>query len=150
MAGHAVSLLTALVAWVNGESWTETFTAERVWIVDHPLTELTDLRVEVTAGPLNVTEIGRLDDHWTVHADIVLMQKINPDTNTPIDDLVDQFEAITTALRNKTLADGAGNNWKCRSRAPLIPEKAAIAPSLLKEWRSFLAVLRTEWLKVSA
>lgn len=149
MAGHAVSLLTALTTWLNAQVWTQSFTAARVWVVDHALTELTSLVVEVTAGPLSVEPIGRADDQWIVNADIVLAKKINPNTNTPIDDLSDQFEEIVTALRGRQITDAAGNNWACRSRAPLAPEKAAISPELLKEWRSFLAVLRTEWMKVS-
>jgi len=134
----------AVVADLNGGSWSQSFTAVRLWLVQFDLADLATLRVAVTPGPSQWQPMGRGRDLATHATDVILQKKIDPTTNAAADALVALLLELTDHYRGKILAAGA-RSICCLERNYIPGNSAAVDPAHLDNPHVFNGVLRLTW-----
>ncbi len=144
MSSRIADLGDAIVASLNGGTFSQDFTAARKWIVKWSLAELSTLRVTVVPGPSKFELVDRGEDDQEHQVDIAVQKKIDPDTNTNVDELVEQVEEIIEHCRKLSLTAGSANVL-CTKRETISPDLAVVDPQMLKDKRTFTGVIRTTW-----
>lgn len=129
---------------LNGTSFSQSFTAARKWRASYPVTALKSLVVVVLPGPASFENLDRRRDDTQYATDVVLLQKVNPDSNAEVDALVELMEEIKDHYRAKGLTAGSRAVF-CRGREFVSPGEALVDDGLLKDSRTFVGVVRLTW-----
>ena len=125
-------LADLLVAALNAETFSESFTAERRAIPRFNLEELKDLTVTVVPRTLETTMLTRKHDMHQIALDIAVQKKVESDDNDELDSLLNLVQEIADAV-NRT--DLGGAKWIKTENDPIY------APDHLHEKRVFTSVL---------
>jgi len=84
---------------LNGESFSQGFTAIRAYRPVFTLKEMRTLRVTVITPSVEQTVISRVGSADTISVDILIQKKITSTSNTNVDTMVDLVEEISAYLR---------------------------------------------------
>lgn len=122
------------------------FAPVRRWAVSWKLPELAVLRVAVVPGPLTQETMTRSADRIARGVDIVIQQRIAPETLAEGDALVELVEQFFEFFRAKEVTTASERKAVCTGRQMLDPQKSVIDPRLLEDLRTMTLVIRTDWL----
>jgi hypothetical protein len=141
---RAGQIADAVVTELNAQSFSQEFTSVRKYRVKYALTALQSLKVAVSPGPASFELLDRRRDDTQYATDVVFLKKIDPDSNTAVDALVELMEEIKDHFRAKGLTAGSTAIF-CRSREFINPGDSLVDESLLKDSRTFVGVVRLQW-----
>lgn len=130
-----VAIADAVVAELNAGTFSESFTAERLF---QPVFELTDLQVlHVSVVPRSVKSQGatRGASFFDCAVDIGVQKKLGAEDEADIESLLDLVEAISDYLRSRPLQAWPRAAWVKSENAPVY------APEHLEQLRQFTSVL---------
>ena len=144
MSCLSADIADAIVSELNGETFSQTFTAVRKWIAKWTLSQLATLRVSVVPGPTTYEPMDRRRDDERHQVDIAIQQKIDPSSNTAIDALVTLLEEFVTHFRSRELTAGSVT-IKCIGRQLVPGSEVAVAREHIEDFRCFTGILRTTW-----
>ena len=130
-----IALADAIVASLNGATFSMTFQAERGY---RPVVELPALQaVKVTVIPksLAISAATRTDGFYDCSIDIGVQRKVNPDEPAELDALMKLVEEIGDHLRGHRLDGFTAAVWLALENEPVF------APEHLEQHRQFTSVL---------
>ena len=134
----------ALTADLNGGSFSQSFTAVRVWLVKFTLVQLAELKVSVVPGQVTWNPMDRRRDDVRYAIDIAVQKRVDPAKNAQIDPLAALVQEIAGHCRGLQLT-AAGGKVTCVERSTIPGAEAMVAKEHLEDFRAFLGVLRTVW-----
>jgi len=155
-AAYAAGLADALVSGLNGETFSQSFTAARKWYVKPQLEDLSSLAVYVIPVGWSEQPVGRARAAITRVVDVVVLKQADPTSNTAVDPLAYLLDEMFTYLVRRSLADTDSRIWVCGANQgetgarPINPEDAALDPELFRNTRLFAGVIRTTWVCTTA
>ena len=120
---------------LNGETFSQEFTAERHY---QPLFELPDMKtLHVTVVPkgVEVTPAGRSNNHYDYQVDVAVQKKFGKGDAAELDPLVGLVEEIADFFRLRRLTAYPTAVWR-RTEHPTV-----YAPEHMDELRQFTSVL---------
>ena len=140
----SAQIADALKASLNGASFSQPFTAERVWLVKFTLVQLAELKVSVVPGQVTWQPMDRRRDDVRHAIDIAVQKRVDPSNNAQVDPLAALVQQIAHHCRALQLTAGAGK-VTCVERSTIPGAEAMVAKEHLEDLRAFLGVLRTVW-----
>jgi len=99
-----VAIADAVVAELNGGSFSQSFTAERNYLPLYDLKQLKTLRVTVVPSGTAIETKARKTAQHDVEIDVAVQQKLAATDNTELDPLLALVEEIADHFRFKRLA----------------------------------------------
>jgi len=102
----------AVVAELNGQSFSLPFTAQRHYQPRYELKDLKTLHVTVIPNGLTTGTLGRGGQQREVAIDIAVQKKLNKETNTDLDPLLTLAEEIAESFQPKRLTAYPSAIWK--------------------------------------
>lgn len=125
----------AVVAELNGQSFTLPFTAQRHYQARYELSDLKTLHVTVIPNGLTTGNLGRGGTQREVAIDIAVQQKLSKETNADIDPLSSLAEEIAESFQAKRLANSPNAIWVKTEH------RAIYATEHLQQYRQFTSVM---------
>lgn len=101
----------AVVAELNGQSFSLPFTAQRHYQPRYELSDLKTLHVTVIPNGLTTGNLGRGGTQREVAIDIAVQQKLSNETNTGLDPLLALAEEIAESFQPKRLTAYPNAIW---------------------------------------
>jgi len=144
MSCQAGQIADAVTVELGCTTFGQGFTPVRKYRANYQVTALKILKVVVVPGPASFDPLDRQRDDTQYATDVVLLKKINPDSNTEVDPLVELMEEIKDHFRAKGLTAG-GVGIFCRTREFVSPGDSLVDEALLKDSRTFVGVVRLQW-----
>jgi len=144
MSCQAGEIADAVTAELDGTTFSSGFTPTRKWRANYQVTALKAPKVVVLPGPASFEVLDRRRDDTQYATDVVLLQKVNPDSNVAVDGLVALMEEIKDHFRVKSLTAGS-TPIVCQSREFTSPGDALIDDAILRDGRTFVGVVRLRW-----
>ena len=95
---RATTLADAIVSGLNGETFTQSFTAKRSFVALYKLRNLKTLKVEVIIAETETTPISRSTAGEMITINIVFQKLIDISDNTDIDELMDLLDEVNEYL----------------------------------------------------
>jgi hypothetical protein len=123
----------AVVAELNGHTFSQTFTAERSWRPLKALEELSDLTVIVVPKAWSQERLDRSSMQRDVDIDVAVLKKLAAGDNSEVDGLMALVEEIADFLRGRNLSGVPGARWIKVACDPIY------SPSHFDEQRLFLS-----------
>lgn len=102
----------AVVAELNGQSFSLPFTAQRHYQPHYELQDLKSLHVTVIPNGLTKANLGRGVQQRDVAIDIAVQQKLSNETNSDLDPLLALAEEIAESFQSKRLTAYPQAIWK--------------------------------------
>lgn len=99
-----VEIAEAVVAELNGATFSQQFTADRNYLPVYELEHLKDLRVTVVPKGITIQSAGRNSNQHDVEIDVAVQQKLANTTAAEIDPLLALVEEIADHFRFRRLA----------------------------------------------
>ncbi|MGO8691637.1 MAG: hypothetical protein ACLQLG_18615 [Thermoguttaceae bacterium] len=148
-----VPLADAVTSLLNSGSFSEKFTATRIYDPLRPLETLETLRVDVVIGDRKCAPFDRSRQKEEPRIDVCIRQVVNAPAGSAaetaiLDGLVGLMEEIDTmfsAPANRTLPPG-GNGWARWQNSDLV---VPFMPKKLRDDRLFYSLLRLNYLVVT-
>jgi len=140
----ATDLGDAIVADLNGASFSQSFTAARRWLARWKVEELATLHVTVLPASALYETLSRSQDEEQHEIDIAIQKHIEVADNAQIDAMIALMEELVAHYRAKTLAIGA-HQFQCLRRRFLPGAEVGYLREHLDELHVFTGVLRTSW-----
>jgi hypothetical protein len=129
-----IDIADAVVAALNGATFTQTFTAVRAYVPVYELTDLGTLRVTVVPRELSLVPLTRNADTGEYLIDVAVQKVLGRD-NADIDPFMTLAEDITDLFRGSTLATYTDAKCTAVANAPIYD------PGHLDERRVFTSVV---------
>jgi len=98
-----VDVADAVVASLNGASFSQPVSAERKYVPAVDLAELVDLHVTVVPRAVSITTATRDSSYFDCTVDVGIQKKVNPDDVAELDALVNLTQEIVDHLRMRRL-----------------------------------------------
>jgi len=133
-----VTIADAVTDRLNAGSFSQPFTAERLYQPTFDLADLATLRVSVVPRSLTITGASRRMSQYEAQIDIGIQRRLTADPaddESEIDDLMGLVEEIADHLRFERLAGAPEAVWVGVAQEPLV------ATEHLEEHRQFTSVL---------
>ena len=125
----------AVAAEINAGSFSQSLTAERLYLPVFDLKEMQDLRVTVVPKSLLTLPGGRAHNQHDYAIDVAVQKKLQAADNAEIDDLMTLVDEIADHLRFKRLSSYPNAIWLKTENQPVY------APEHLHELRQFTSIL---------
>ena len=125
----------AVVAELNGQSFSLPFTAQRHYQPRYELADLKTLHVTVIPNGITTAILGRSGTQRDVAIDIAVQQKLTKETNANLDPLLGLAEEIADSLQAKRLTSFQQAIWKQTDF------RAIYAAEHLHQYRQFTSVM---------
>jgi len=136
----ALDIADAIVAELNGQSFSEPLTVTRRVLPKHELAELKPLIVTVVPKSVAIANITRQSSSYEVAIDIGIQQKIGKDTDTEVTRLSGIVTEIVTFLNRKQLSGFSAARFKTIVNEPVY------APEHLSEKRLFTSIVTVTYI----
>ncbi len=130
-----VAVADAVVAGLNAGSFGQPFTATRKYQPAFELAEMQTLHVTVVPKSVSISAAARDSSFFDCAIDIGVQKKVNPDTPSEIDALMNLAEEIADHLRMRRLETLPEAAWLSITNEPVF------APEHLDQLRQFTSVL---------
>ncbi|XZE55913.1 hypothetical protein SH139x_001962 [Planctomycetaceae bacterium SH139] len=98
-----IQIAESVTAQLNSASFSQTFTAKRLYVPNFDLEELSELHVSVVPRDVLLSALDRLTNRYNVRIDIAVQQKFESGANAEIDPLLNLIEEISDLFRLKRL-----------------------------------------------
>ena len=131
----SIDIADAVVASLNLGTFSQSFTANRLYRPVFELKDLKTLTVSVVPKALSADSASRTEDAFTVDVDIAVQKKVDQLAASELDGLMDLVEEIVDHLRHGTLADKPDARWTGIANDPIF------APEHLEQQRVFTSIL---------
>ncbi|MCC6907186.1 MAG: hypothetical protein IT430_04525 [Phycisphaerales bacterium] len=133
MGSTVLTIADAVVASLNGASFSMPFTAQRLLVPSLGLEDLANLHVTVVPRTVTRTASGRRDSWLDCTIDVGVQKKVASDPDA--DALIALVEEITEHLSHQRLAGAPEAAWMGTTTDPLI------SPEHLDQQRAFTSVV---------
>ncbi len=130
-----VEVADAMVASLNGASFSQPFTAVRSYLPAVELAELKDLHVTVIPKSEAITVATRESDYFEPVIDVGIQKKVDPNDAAQMDAMCDLVQEIIDHLRHRRLEAMPDAAWLSIEHEPVF------APEHLDQERVFTSVL---------
>ena len=130
-----VDIADAVVAELNGGTFSQTLEVVRLYRPQFDLAEMKDLHVTVVPKGVEAATVSRSVVQYDVSVDVAVQKKLETETNDEIDPLVNLVEEIATFFRLRRLAEYPNASWLGTTNEPVY------SPGHLEELRQFTSVL---------
>ncbi|WP_417848818.1 hypothetical protein [Thalassoglobus sp.] len=125
----------AVIAELNGTTFSQPFTAVRSYLPRSELAELKALKVTVVPSGLSVVTASRGQTQQDVAIDVAVQQKLTGEDNTDLDPLLALAEEIAAHFRGKRLTSFPHAIWVKTEF------KTIYAPDHIDQLRTFTSVV---------
>jgi hypothetical protein len=130
-----VNVADAVVASLNGGSFSQPVTAERKYVPAVDLADLADLHVTVVPRAVSITTATRDSSYFDCTVDVGIQKKVNPDDLAELDALVNLTQEVVDHLRMRRLESMPYAAWMSIANDPVF------APEHLDQERAFTSVV---------
>ncbi len=134
MSANIVAIADAVTAELNGHSFSQPFTAQRLYLPVFDLQSMSELKVTVVPRGISSSSLDRSRDSFEYQIDVAVQKKTATDVPT-IDTLMLLVEEIGDHFRSNPLSSYPGARCTNVENAPVY------APDHLQELRQFTSVL---------
>ena len=134
MPANIVAISDAITAELNGNSFSQPFTAQRLYLPIYDLKTMSDLKVSVVPKGLNTSSLDRTRDNFDYQIDVGIQKKTKNEIAT-IDALILLVEEISDYFRANPLASYPG------ARFISIENSQIYAPDHLETMMQFTSVV---------
>ena len=135
MTARITDIADAVVAELNGGSFSQAFTAERKYQPTYELSEMQTLHVTVVPKSVTTAIASRSDDQVDCAVDIGVQKKLGDDADTEADGLMALVEEIAAFLNRRALAGTPDAVWVRTANEPIF------SPEHFEQMRQFTSVL---------
>jgi hypothetical protein len=130
----AVDIAEAVTAQLNGQSFSQPFTTERLYLPVFELPEMKTLHVSVVPKGITVTQISRNCAANDISVDVAVQKKLEQGDNAEIDALLQLADELASFFRFKTLPGPLGACWIKTEHSALY------SPEHVEQMRQFTSV----------
>lgn len=130
-----VDIAEAVVAELNGGTFSQSFTAQRLYRPQFDLAEMQDLHVTVVPRGIETSIASRSGVQCDVSVDVAVQKKLQTETSAEIDPLMALVEEIADFFRGRKLSECPRASWIATANEPVY------SPGHLEELRQFTSVL---------
>lgn len=130
-----VDIADAVVTCLNAGTFSQAFTAERLYQPAFDLAEMDTLHVSVVPKSMTVESAARDGTFHDCAVDIGIQKKVDPEAPEQIDALMDLVEEISDHLKMRRLEGLPGVMWLSIQNEPVL------AREHLEQMRQFTSVL---------
>jgi len=130
-----VDIADAVVTELNAGTFSQTFRAARHYRPQFRLEEMKDLHVTVVPKGVEATTVSRSGVQYDISVDVAVQKKLEKETNTDLDPLMNLAEEIANFFRLRRLTQYPGASWLRSENDP------AWSPGHLEELGQFTSVL---------
>jgi len=134
MLASIVAIADAVTAELNGNSFSQPFTAQRLYLPVFDLQGMSQLKVTVVPKGITSASLDRSRDSFDYQIDVAV-QKKTPNEIVAIDSLMLLVEEIGDYFRSNPLSSFPG------ARCPSVETLPVYSPDHLQELRQFTSVL---------
>jgi hypothetical protein len=134
MPANVVAIADAITAELNGNSFNQPFTAQRLYLPIYDLKSMSDLRVTVVPKGVTSSSLDRSRDNFDYQVDVGIQKKV-PNQIATIDALMLLVEQIGDYFRSNPLSSYPG------ARFMNVENSLLYAPDHLQEMLQFTSVL---------
>jgi|694.fasta_scaffold70969_2 hypothetical protein len=134
MSASIVAIADAVTAELNGNTFTQTFTAQRLYLPVFDLQSMSDLKVTVVPKGITSSSLDRSRDNFDYQIDVAVQKKVNSQIEL-IDSLMRLVEEIGDYFRSNPLSSYPG------ARCTNVENTPVYAQDHLQELRQFTSVL---------
>jgi hypothetical protein len=134
MPANIVAISDAITAELNGNSFSQPFTAQRLYLPIYDLKTMSDLKVSVVPKGLNTSSLDRTRDNFDYQIDVGIQKKTKNEIAT-IDALILLVEQISDYFRANPLASYPG------ARFISVENSQIYAPDHLETMMQFTSVV---------
>jgi hypothetical protein len=134
MPANVVAIADAITAELNGNSFSQPFTAQRLYLPIYDLKSMSDLRVTVVPKGVTSSSLDRSRDNFDYQVDVGIQKKV-PNQIATIDALMLLVEQIGDYFRSNPLSSYPG------ARFMNVENSLLYAPDHLQEMLQFTSVL---------
>ena len=134
MPANIVAISDAITAELNGNSFSQPFTAQRLYLPIYDLKTMSDLKVSVVPKGLSTSSLDRTRDNFDYQIDVGIQKKTKNEIAT-IDALILLVEQISDYFRANPLASYPG------ARFISIENSQIYAPDHLETMMQFTSVV---------
>ena len=134
MSASIVAIADAVTAELNGNTFTQTFTAQRLYLPVFDLQSMSELKVTVVPKGITSSSLDRSRDNFDYQIDIAVQKKVANQIEA-IDLLMRLVEEIGDYFRSNPLASYPG------ARCTNVENTPVYAQEHLQELRQFTSVL---------
>lgn len=124
-----------VTAELNGQTFSQSFTAERHYLPVFELPEMKTLHVTVVPKGMTVTQIARNKSAYDLQVDVAVQKKFEAGDLSELDPLLMLVEEVGDFFRFRTLSGSLYANW-IKTEHP-----ALYAPEHMEQLRQFTSVL---------
>ena len=135
MPSELIQLVDAVVAALNGGTFSMPFTAERHYQPLFDLAEMKDLHVSVVPRGIGVEQIARDKGAFDYRVDVAVQKKFAKGDAAELDPLVALAEEIAESFRGKRLPGMPGAAWVKTEHSPVYAQEH------MQELRQFTSVM---------
>ena len=125
----------AVIAELNGATFSQPFTAVRSYLPRSELAELKTLKVTVVPSGLSVVTASRGQSQQDVALDVAVQQKLSGENNADLDPLLALAEEIAAHFRGQRLVSFPNAIWVKTEFKPIY------APDHIDQLRTFTSVV---------
>jgi hypothetical protein len=134
MPANIVAIADAITAELNGNSFSQPFTAQRLYLPIYDLKTMSDLKVSVVPKGLSTSSLDRTRDNFDYQIDVGIQKKTKNEIAT-IDALILLVEEISDYFRANRLASYPG------ARFISVENSQIYAPDHLETMMQFTSVV---------
>jgi hypothetical protein len=134
MSANVVAIADAITAELNGNVFSQPFTAQRQYLPIYDLKSMSDLRVTVVPKGVTSSSLDRSRDNFDYQVDVGIQKKV-PNQIATIDALMLLVEQIGDYFRSNPLSSYPG------ARFMNVENSLLYAPDHLQEMLQFTSVL---------
>jgi hypothetical protein len=134
MPANVVAIADAITAELNGNSFNQPFTAQRLYLPIYDLKSMSDLKVTVVPKGVTSSSLDRSRDNFDYQVDVGIQKKV-PNQVATIDALMLLVEEIGDYFRSNPLSSYPG------ARFMNVENSLLYAPDHLQEMLQFTSVL---------
>jgi hypothetical protein len=134
MSASIVAIADAVTAELNGNTFTQTFTAQRLYLPVFDLQSMAELKVTVVPKGITSSSLDRSRDNFDYQIDVAVQKKVNSQIEV-IDSLMRLVEEIGDYFRSNPLSSYPG------ARCTNVENTPVYAQDHLQELRQFTSVL---------
>ena len=136
---RTVDIAAAVVATLNANTFSPTFTAVRAYVPVYELADLESLHVTVLPVSVEQDQVDRVAMQELHRVAIGVQQRVDPDDLPAVDALTDLTQAIADYLRDRPLTDYPAAQWESAKIDPVY------AADLLETNRTYTGVVTTTY-----
>ena len=130
-----VDIADAVVTELNAGTFSQEFTAARLYRPEFDLKDMATLHVTVVPKGVETVTVSRSVVQYDITVDVAVQKKLESESNDEIDPLMNLVEEIATFFRLRRLAECPNASWLRTENEPVY------SPGHLEELRQFTSVL---------